>query len=425
MQGKPMKLVSEFRLTYSMILNLLRVERLRVEDMMMRSFSEVDRHRKEKKLKSRLEELKKKRQNLTTLRSGCSGQTVELQAFYHIATEYLKIKEQNWNLLLNQQGVSKSLTSGRVILVNFKNEINIPCALLNVDQSSHEKTFSVLTLKNSVDLKPEHELSIEDYLALANPGWETFGLASSDHCVVNIKSSAVVDITKTVLKIDADKIQKDVERRQIPRFADAPLGASTLSCIENLQSYCTEQPNDDLFNWLKDFKIHDIELLTSLQKMNSLKAEIQPIGALKETDLKNAFAPIYEKQVNEDEIKILEWSLGEDSLANMEDYHTMIKVLQNLRYIDNNRTVQLKGRVACEMGSHELLVTELVFDNVLTERPPTEIAALLSCLVFQQRNCSAPGTYYFLNYQIVKNFQKHQKSARIGLGSVWARMGSE
>ena len=40
MQGRPMKLASEFRLTYSMILNLLRVERLRVEDMMMRSFSE-------------------------------------------------------------------------------------------------------------------------------------------------------------------------------------------------------------------------------------------------------------------------------------------------------------------------------------------------------------------------------------------------
>ena len=69
----------------------------------------------------------------------------------------------------------------------------------------------------------------------------------------------------------------------------------------------------------------------------------------------------------------------------------MINVLQELKYIDNNRTVQLKGRVACEMGSHELLVTELVFDNVLTERPPTEITALLSCLVFQQRNCSAPG----------------------------------
>lgn len=104
MQGKPMKLSSEFRLTYSMILNLLRVERLRVEDMMMRSFSEVDRHRKEKSLSNRLEELKKKRANLSTLRSGLGGQDSELESFFQLATKFLKIKECNWNLILNQQG---------------------------------------------------------------------------------------------------------------------------------------------------------------------------------------------------------------------------------------------------------------------------------------------------------------------------------
>lgn len=48
--------------------------------------------------------------------------------------------------------------------------------------------------------------------------------------------------------------------------------------------------------------------------------------------------------------------------------------------------VQMKGKVACEMGNHELMITELVFHNVLTELEPAEIAALLSCLVFQQRN---------------------------------------
>ena len=377
-----------------MILNLLRVERLRVEDMMMRSFSEVDRHRKEKSLKERLEELKKKQQSLASLRSYAGlGQTAELEAFYQVATEYLKLKEKNWNLLLNQQGVAKSLVPGRIILVNFKNEVNIPCALLNVDHSSHDKTFTVMALKNSLVLKGDQDSSIyEDYLSLASFGeWDPSSLGTSEHSVVNVKSSSVIDITKTVLKIDADKIKKDVERRQIPRFADAPIGQSTMACLEALQRYGAEPNKEDLYNWLKDFRIQDIELLTVLQQMNSLKAEFQNIGAIKETDFKNAFSPVYEKQVIADEIKVIEWSLGEDSLANMEDYHIMINVLQNLRYIDSNRTVQLKGRVACEMGSHELLVTELVFDNVLTERPPTEIAALLSCLVFQQRNCSAPG----------------------------------
>ena len=40
MLGVPNRLASQFRLTYNMILNLLRVEALRVEEMIKRSFSE-------------------------------------------------------------------------------------------------------------------------------------------------------------------------------------------------------------------------------------------------------------------------------------------------------------------------------------------------------------------------------------------------
>ena len=40
MLGIPNRLTSQFRLTYNMILNLLRVEALRVEEMIKRSFSE-------------------------------------------------------------------------------------------------------------------------------------------------------------------------------------------------------------------------------------------------------------------------------------------------------------------------------------------------------------------------------------------------
>ena len=37
------------------------------------------------------------------------------------------------------------------------------------------------------------------------------------------------------------------------------------------------------------------------------------------------------------------------------------------------------------MGSNELIITELIFQNSLSKFEPAEIAALLSCLVFQVR----------------------------------------
>ena len=46
--------------------------------------------------------------------------------------------------------------------------------------------------------------------------------------------------------------------------------------------------------------------------------------------------------------------------------------------------MEMKGRVACEMGSHELIITELLFESAFSELEPPEVAAILSCMVFQQ-----------------------------------------
>lgn len=56
-----------------------------------------------------------------------------------------------------------------------------------------------------------------------------------------------------------------------------------------------------------------------------------------------------------------------------------------LDYIDEEENVKMKGCVAREMSNHELLITELLVQNVFSECEPGEVAALLSCMVFQQR----------------------------------------
>lgn len=66
------------------------------------------------------------------------------------------------------------------------------------------------------------------------------------------------------------------------------------------------------------------------------------------------------------------------------------QVLQHLQYIDSSGAVQLKGRVACQISSHELLLTELLFENILSPLAPEESAALLSCLVFTQNTQVEP-----------------------------------
>ena len=36
------------------------------------------------------------------------------------------------------------------------------------------------------------------------------------------------------------------------------------------------------------------------------------------------------------------------------------------------------------------MVTELIFENIMADMDHTEIAAVLSCIVFEQKNCSEP-----------------------------------
>ena len=66
------------------------------------------------------------------------------------------------------------------------------------------------------------------------------------------------------------------------------------------------------------------------------------------------------------------------------------QVLQTLQYVDAGGAVQLKGRVACQISCHELLLTELLFENALSSLEPEESAALLACLVFTQNTQVIP-----------------------------------
>ena len=61
--------------------------------------------------------------------------------------------------------------------------------------------------------------------------------------------------------------------------------------------------------------------------------------------------------------------------------------MKTLNYVDEDDTVKVKGRVACECNTcEELIVTEMVFEGVLNELEPAEIVAALSALVFQEKS---------------------------------------
>lgn len=94
------------------------------------------------------------------------------------------------------------------------------------------------------------------------------------------------------------------------------------------------------------------------------------------------------------------------------------QVLQHLQYIDSSGAVQLKGRVACQISSHELLLTELLFENILSPMAPEESAALLSCLVFTQNTQVEPHITHTLQEvrKINKTTTQNKQTTMLFLG---------
>jgi antiviral helicase SKI2 len=79
--------------------------------------------------------------------------------------------------------------------------------------------------------------------------------------------------------------------------------------------------------------------------------------------------------------------LSNESLQLFPDFLQRKSVLKTLGYVDENETVCVKGRVACEVNTcEELIVTEMVFEGVLNDLEPAEIVAALSSLVYQAKS---------------------------------------
>merc|ERR1719373_1306146 len=64
----------------------------------------------------------------------------------------------------------------------------------------------------------------------------------------------------------------------------------------------------------------------------------------------------------------------------------MNQVLRRMGYLSDTGVLTLKGRVACEISNgNELVTTELLFNGAFQDMRPNQIAAIFSCLAFQEK----------------------------------------
>lgn len=268
-------------------------------------------------------------------------------------------------------------------------------------KTGKETTYKVLVLDNQFPNKDVTEDKSELWhnlmsLLPKNKHFTPEGIGG--HTILDIRCSNIVEIAKTNLKVEPDLIIRNWEQRQMERFRDAPVGPSVAKTVSDLRNLTT--------NYKKDSKT--IEFLNLAQNLNLSGADeidMADVNALyglwKEVKqvlpytnivgFEQSFEIVFERKCIEQEITILKFKNSAQNLSLYPDYVNKLDVLRALMYINENDEVTLKGKVACEMGQNELLITELILSNVFNDLDSAEIAALLSGLVFQAKVNEEPN----------------------------------
>ncbi|KAJ1068618.1 hypothetical protein K5549_011571 [Capra hircus] len=403
MMGKPSQLQSQFRLTYTMILNLLRVDALRVEDMMKRSFSEFPSRKDSKAHEQALAELTKKLGALEE--PEVTGQLIDLPEYYSWGEELTETRSQIQHRIIESVNGLKSLSAGRVVVVKNQEHHNALGVILQVSSNSTSRVFTALVLCDkpmSEDPRERGPASPDVPYPDDLVGFKLFlPEGPCDHTVAKLQPGDVAAITTKVLRLNGDKILEDFSKRQQPKFKSEMLGrdhvgvvarkdppsAAVTTAVQELLRLAQAHPmGPPTLDPVNDLQLKDVSVVEGGLRARKLEELIRGAQCVHSPRFPAQYLKLRERMQIQKEMERLRFLLSDQSLLLLPEYHQRVEVLRTLGYVDEAGTVKLAGRVACAMSSHELLLTELMFDNALSTLRPEEIAALLSGLV-----CQSPG----------------------------------
>ncbi|KAK9466501.1 NUC185 domain-containing protein [Lipomyces arxii] len=363
--GPPTKLQSQFRLTYNMILNLLRVEALKVEEMIKRSFSE---NATQSMIPEHEKSVKDSEANLLSFkREKCSVCDGDIEQCHNTVTE---MKELTANMVVaacNTTFGNRLLSARRLAVLQFEGYSRTVGVI--VGANVQRQTFHCYGMFSNGKQKKQQK-EARDLIPFIPELKEILGELKIDGMLVerHIPFSAVEFFCNATVEIDLAGLRKK-DPRVITKLRTDLLNSASQIWTE--------------VEWKKMKNFAFTEFFT---KREGLRPKLETYQCLHCPSFVRHFAQTHEEALLKKNIADLKSAISDQNLELLPDYEQRIRVLTDLGFIDETLNVELKGRVACEINSgHELILTELILENFLADFEPEEIVALLSCFVFQEK----------------------------------------
>lgn len=156
----------------------------------------------------------------------------------------------------------------------------------------------------------------------------------------------------------------------------------------NTLDTCTIDPSQlTVYDLGKEFKFNDLGMADLQPLILPLLRKIRGISQLIPC-LPERYRLANGVRRANDKIEAINTLESSKSMSLFPDFKQRLSVLKLLGYVDKDAVnITLKGRVACELNTcDELLGAEILFSNLLDPLNPPEAVAMLSALVFQEKN---------------------------------------
>eukprot|EP00756_Hemistasia_phaeocysticola_P013491 Hpha_TRINITY_DN15283_c0_g2::TRINITY_DN15283_c0_g2_i1::g.68153::m.68153/K12598/MTR4, SKIV2L2; ATP-dependent RNA helicase DOB1 len=376
--GKADVLKSAFHLTYNMVLNVLRVEDIDPLYIMQRSFLQFQVDRNRPMLEEKSQDLAQKVAKLVV------NDEDTVSAYFKTCAELKKYQEQIRAEITKPSNALRFLQTGRLLhIISGDNEYGWGVLAARREETKVDEKgvqFSDHVLDVFVDCMDDASQREADERAGApsqrprpcppgKPGETPPGQLR----VVSFRLSELTALSSSRVQINQDMQSPDALRslrRTLRGLVDK--GLTRLDPVTQMN-------------------IDSNELRKAMQRVEQLTARKarSKCHNTSDADLLQNMSRFESKQLLQGKIEEIRSELRESKKTVLQpELKSMLRVLRRLGYTDADNIVKLKGRVAveiCASGEMELLLCEMLFANIFKGLDVAQSAALLSCLVNQEK----------------------------------------
>ena len=394
LSGKSDCLNSSFHLSYNQILNLSRIEGVKCEFILKRSFRQFQSVRAIPVLKKKIVKMY---ENYEKLEANWERDEL-IKKIINVGDLICNLNEENRKIVFdikNIKNIKKYINPGRIVKINklgigivieFAKKDNNKIVKFNTFDNKYE-IVNNLNEKEEDNINNHNKLLYDEsilYILIYIDKNEKHFILEGDLNKKNGKS-AILPFSIT----DLDKITN--LEINIPK--NSLINSQSQNKIEKLLLDINKnlKGNFKYLDNIKDLNIKNNILINNSQKIKDLeKIKLELDKKLFETYkissniIKNTLINKYKEK--SDLRTLIKLHINEienlNKLILHEELKNMKRLLKRLNYISNNDVVTIKGQVACQItSSNEIVLTEMLFEGCFNNIEENYLSAMLSCFL--------------------------------------------